>query len=244
MIATPKVDFRHAAIEASRRQLAEAGHGAPERPLESGLSFCIPTGDDAAAFTQQVNRVYLVGLALGFAALLLGPYIMLFDGLKMLDDTTPLRLVVGLCFTVLGISIFFLALRHASHLVRRRVGGRLGEWPFAPEQLMAVQVGNPEWKTSGSVSDPAILVLHRDRRCVRIEGVGCRYVICGDDVVEVATGPASSIDTLIIRYQIGPETLAISLIGMGTALAALHGLRGRSKLMQLVKEALTGESLA
>ena len=199
-------DFRGDAIAES---LALLGQSAPE---EIGISCCVPRGADGSSVRRRVKIVTVLSLVLLIAGVGFGGVVGFLMREHWMEENMPF-LVFALACSVAGISMGLVPTVWERRVVRRFLREHVGDVWSDPGRR-PIQVSLEEAQTYGRpkilAEDIGVLMCHPEATCVVLEGVSCKYVIYGKDVVSLRLHDNSK--TVLVKYRIGQTALDVAIV--------------------------------
>jgi hypothetical protein len=214
-----KPDFRDAAVAASEALLAQRG-GTVDDPFPADVSFCLRASEDGEQVLRQSRRRLILAAILGIAGIAGGGAIALWGMSQHFSndaEESNVLLIAGCC-SLGGFAVLIGYLMWLRRMVRRRVGDRLDDLPRqGNHRPTSVTLENTATAhvPKAMTEDAALLILHPERRCVRIEGISHRYFIRAEDCesVTLAGGETQYYSSARFRivYRIGDVALDISV---------------------------------
>jgi hypothetical protein len=196
-------DFRSAAVEASGVLLAHVAGDADAVPISS----CTRVGDEASEQECRRMRQWMgVGSLIGIGLLTIA--LCAIAAGTVLGEPLVILGGVGMCFIVLGQTLYHIWRRTVR---TRRIVAARGIELTPDNRCVTIENALTYSKMKFIPEDMAILWVDVPGHCVRLEGMGHRYIIYAADVtnLSVRRGPAQS--STSITYRMGTAQLALTL---------------------------------
>ena len=220
-------DFRSRAINATAARLGDLTGD----PLQYGISVCVPAAGEGEAALKHIRRVLIVLNLIGWAGaaiavlvflgLLVGTFILVVDVIWM--NVIPI-LFATLIIAVAALIAMLSGIVWSRRAVRRVVEARHPN--LASARYINIEDGSTFGRMKFVAEDMGLMWADSEFRCLRIEGVTHRYLICARDVIELVTRKAPGMVVVMIRCRISDD-----------AEIALALSENQSNILEILKQA-------
>jgi hypothetical protein len=199
-------DFRQPAAYESERIIAEN-----RSDLPTDCSLCLPTGEDEAVLRGHGTWV-LVRFIVGMLGIVGGGAAAAF---LERHDQPPVAIGLGLGASMGGIALLLSNNFFMGRFARRHLGQRYDELLALPRdggvKLISIEDAHSFSKFKLVPEDIGFLILDIEARTLTVEGVVYRYVVHGEDVLDVKQHRGGNSTATTVTYAIGRAELSIAL---------------------------------
>ncbi|MEX2114700.1 MAG: hypothetical protein WD845_16025 [Pirellulales bacterium] len=199
-------DFREPAVYESQRIVAEHRNAGP-----AGGSLCLPTGVDPA-YLRRYGRWVLMRFLVGMAGIAGGAFMGMAFGRR---DHAGIWVALAAGASIGGIAVLLSNNFFMGRFTRRHLGQRFDELLALPHdgrpKLVSIENAHSFSKLKIVPEDMGYLVLDASTRTLTIEGVMHRYVIRGEDVLEIEQQRGGNTTATTVTYAVGRAELSIAL---------------------------------
>ena len=199
-------DFREPAAYESQRLITENRGFVPP-----GCSLCLPTGADPAVM-RGYGRWVLVRLLLGIAGIAGGGVIAAALGKR---DHSAMFIALAASASIGGIIVLLSNNFFTARFTRRHLGQRWHDLLALPRdgrpKCVGIEDAHSFSKMKITPEDFGYLIIDSSSHTVTIEGVLYRYIVHGDDVLNIEQRRGTTASAPAINFAVGRAELSIAL---------------------------------
>lgn len=214
----PADDFRHRAASESQRIVKSHPRPIATKaidPATLGQSLCVPIAG-GEGLLRRAKILAIAMFVLGIIGIGGGGIIAATHSGDEKDIPTPV-LITMCIFSAGGFICLFGGVFCMRWIVRRHIARTRPDYAHWRDQADRLPVGIEHALTFDKIKavpeDLGLLVIEPKKQLVRIEGVRCRYIVHGRDVISIKhqAGASSAVKGVSITYRVGTVTLSITV---------------------------------